>query len=111
MILPLLFSVPSTLCTVMGSLSSCRPMPSCFQVRKLMKFSVAPLSRRAVCLAIACTVCMGMVRLIVFTQLIYILHVHIACSQANGFGHFKNPGLSREPPLVLWQLELVTFQK
>src|SRR6267142_3674020 len=98
MILPFLFLVPSTLCTVMGSLSSCCPMPSCFQVQKLMKFSVAPLSRRAVCLAIARAVCTGIERLIIFTWLMYILHVHIALSQANGFGHFKNPGQSREPP-------------
>src|SRR6266850_4102980 len=98
MILPFLFLVPSMLCTVMGSLSSCRPMPSCFHVWKLMKFSVAPLSRRAVCSAIAHAVCTGMERLIVFTRLMYIMHVHIAHSQADGFGHFKNPGQSQEPP-------------
>src|SRR6267142_836914 len=96
-ILPLLFSVPSTLCTVMGSSSSCHPIPNPFQVWKLMKFSVAPLSRRAVCLAIARAVCTGMERLIIFTRLMYILHIHIAHSQANGFGHFKNPGQSQEP--------------
>src|SRR6267142_6567795 len=96
MILPFLFSVPLTLCTVMGSLSSCHPIPSCLQVWKLMKFSIAPLSKRVVCLAVACAVCTGIVRLIVFTRLMYILHIHIACSQANGFGQFKNPGRSQE---------------
>ena len=94
MILSLLFSMPLTLCTVMGSLSSCHPIPNCLQVQKLMKFSVAPLFRRAVCLAIACAVCTEMERLIIFTHLMYILHIHIACSQADGFGHFKNPGQS-----------------
>src|SRR6266850_7165797 len=97
MILPLLFSVPSTLCTVMGSSSSCHPIPNPFQVWKLMKFLVAPLSRRAVCSAVARAVCTGIERLIVFTRLMYILRIHIACSQADGFGHFKNPGQSREP--------------
>src|SRR6267142_3983474 len=97
MILPLLFSVPSTLCTVMGSSSSCCPIPKPFQVWKLMKFSVAPLSRRAVCSTGARTVCTGIERLIVFTCLMYILHIHIARSQADGFGHFKNPGRSQEP--------------
>src|SRR6267142_1271536 len=92
MILPFLFSVPLTLCTVMGSLSSCCPMPRCFQVRKLMKFSVAPLFRRAVCSAIARAVCTGIERLIM-----YILHVRIARSQADGFGLVKNPGQSQDP--------------
>src|SRR6266850_655671 len=96
MILPLLFSVPLTLCIVMGSSSSCRPIPNPFQVWKLMKFSVAPLSRRAVCSAVACAVCTEIERLIVFTCLMYILRIHIAHSQADGFGHFKNPGRSRE---------------
>src|SRR6266850_631722 len=96
-ILPFLFSVPSTLCTMMGSLSSCCPMPRCFQVRKLMKFSVAPLSRRAVCSAITHAVCTGIERLIVFIRLMYILHVRIARSQADGFGLVKNPGQSRDP--------------
>src|SRR6267142_5943553 len=95
-ILPLLFSVPSTLCTMMGSSSSCHPIPNPFQVRKLMKFSVAPLFRRVVCSAVAHAVCTGIERLIVFTRLMYILRIHIACSQADGFGRFKNPGRSRE---------------
>src|SRR6267142_3869256 len=97
MILPFLFSVPLTLCTVMGSLSSCHPIPSCFQVQKLMKFSVTPLLRRAVCSAVAHAVCTGMERLIIFTHLMYILHVHIAHSQADGFECFKNPDQSQEP--------------
>jgi len=62
-----------------------------------MKFSIAPLSKRAVFLAVACAVCIGMERLIIFTRLMYILCIHIARSQADGFGHFKNPGRSQEP--------------
>jgi hypothetical protein len=59
-----------------------------------MKFSIAPLSRRVVCLAIAHTVYTGTHRLIIFTRLMYILHVLIARSQADDIGQFKNPGQS-----------------
>jgi hypothetical protein len=71
-------------------------MPSSLQVQWLMKFSVALLSRSAVCLAIIRTVCTGTESFIVFNLLIYILCIHIALNQADGFGCFKNPDLSQE---------------
>jgi hypothetical protein len=61
-----------------------------------MKFSVAPLSNSAICSAVIRAVCMGTESFIVFNLLIYILHIHIALNQADGFGQFKNPDLSQE---------------
>jgi hypothetical protein len=71
-------------------------MPSSLQVQWLMKFSVAPLSRSAVCSAVIRTVCTGTESFIVFNLLMYILRIHIALNQADGFGHFKNPDPSQE---------------
>jgi hypothetical protein len=61
-----------------------------------MKFSVAPLSSSAVCSAILHAVYTGMESFIVFNLLIYILRIHIALNQADGFGHFKNPDPNQE---------------
>src|SRR5487761_1304051 len=67
------------------------PMPNLSQVRWLMKLSVAPLSSRAVCAAIARAVETGTVSFILLTLLMYILRVYAALNQAGGWGRFKNP--------------------
>jgi hypothetical protein len=61
-----------------------------------MKFSVAPQSNSAVCSAVIRAVCTGTESFMVFNLLMYILHIHIALNQADGFGWFKNPDPNQE---------------
>jgi hypothetical protein len=68
------------------------------------------MSNSAVCLAVIHAVCTGTESFIVFNLLIYILRIHIALNQADGFGQFKNPDPNQEHigPAVLLDLQSST---
>src|SRR6267378_4465999 len=92
-----LFSVPLALCTVIGCLSGMVHIPIFFTVCLLIKHWVAPESRRVVFTVVLLPTCTGMVKVILFLVVLYMLAT-IATHETASLRPIKNP-----PPLLLPQ--------
>ncbi len=91
---PFLFSVPSALFTVTGCLSGMVCIPIFFTVCLSIKHWVAPESRRVVFTVVLLPTCTGMVRVILFLVVLYMLAT-IAAHKTASLWPIKNP-----PPLL-----------
>src|SRR6266404_3852677 len=97
---PFLFSVPSALFTVTGCLSGMVCIPIFFTVCLSIKHWVAPESRRVVFTVVLLPTCTGMVKVILFLVVLYMLAM-IAAHETASLRLIKNP-----PPLLLPQFLL-----